>query len=268
MSQLATSSNEPNLPVVASAGLPQLGSGQMFDKIAARYDTLNRVLSLGLDQRWRRRVVRALGLDEKSRTRTGNGLWYGERPRVLDVATGTGDLAIEIARACPGATVVGIDPSPGMLAVAQHKLDKRGLAARIRLEVGDAQALPQHNCEIDAATIAFGIRNVPDRARALRELARVVRPGGRIAVLELNEPREKGLFAAAARLHTHHIVPRLGAWLSGAREYRYLQASVAAFPAPEAFADVMRSSGLDVLEVTPLTFGVCTLYLATPAEDA
>jgi len=265
MTQIAT--EDPKLPMVVAPAIPALGSGQMFDKIAARYDTLNRVLSLGLDQRWRRRVVRALGLDTNSR-KTKQGQWYGERPRVLDVATGTGDLAIEIARSCPGSTVVGLDPSAGMLAVAQHKLDKRGLAERISLVVGDAQALPQANCEVDAATIAFGIRNVPDRGQALRELARVVRPGGRVCVLELNEPRNKGLFAAAARLHTHHIVPRVGAWLSGAREYRYLQSSVAAFPAPADFADLMRASGLEVLEVTPLTFGVCTLYLATPAEDA
>ncbi len=256
-----------NLPVVVGEQMPQLGSGEMFDRIAARYDTLNRVLSLGLDQRWRRKVVRSLGLDVKRR-KQGEGSWYGERPRVLDVATGTGDLAIEIAKACPGATIVGLDPSPGMLGVARHKVEKRGLTERVQLVVGDAQALPQKNCEIDAATIAFGIRNVPDRGRALRELARVVRSGGRIAVLELNEPREKGLFAAAARLHTHHVVPRLGAWLSGAREYRYLQSSVAAFPPPDQFADLMRASGLDVLEVVPLTFGVCTLYLATPAEDA
>lgn len=248
------------------ATIPTLGSGEMFDRIAARYDTLNRMLSLGLDQRWRRRVVRALGLDAKSRKKSGQ--WYGERPRVLDVATGTGDLAIEIARACPGASVVGLDPSEGMLAVARHKLDKRGLAGRVSLVVGDAQTLPQANCAIDAATIAFGIRNVPDRGKALRELARVVRPGGRIAVLELNEPREHGFFAAAARVHTHHIVPTLGAWLSGAREYKYLQASVAAFPPPSEFADLMRASGLEVLAITPLTFGVCTLYLATPDEDA
>lgn len=266
MTQLAGDHNT-KLPVVVTPQLPQLGSGQMFDKIAARYDTLNRVLSLGLDQRWRRRVVRALGLDSKSR-KTKQGQWYGERPRVLDVATGTGDLAIEIARACPGATVVGLDPSPGMLGVARHKIAKRELTDRVSLVVGDAQALPHKNCEIDAATIAFGIRNVPDRGMALRELARVVRPGGRICVLELNEPRDKGLFAAAARLHTHHVVPRLGAWLSGQREYRYLQSSVAAFPPPSEFADLMRASGLEVLEVRPLTFGVCTLYLATPTEDA
>lgn len=243
-----------------------LGSGEMFDRIAGRYDRVNRVLSLGLDQRWRRRLVRELGLVTQTQT-TDRGVWFGERPRVLDVATGTGDLAIEIARSCPGATVVGLDPSPGMLAVAQTKLDKRGLADRVTLQVGDAQHLPQQNCEIDAATIAFGIRNVPDRGAALRELARVVRPGGRIAVLELGEPR-RGVFGAMARVHSHYLVPRLGAWLSSAREYRYLQSSVAAFPPPTEFADLMRSSGLDVIDVIPLTFGVCNLYIATPAEDA
>jgi demethylmenaquinone methyltransferase/2-methoxy-6-polyprenyl-1,4-benzoquinol methylase len=264
MTQLAQ--REESLPTVVPPQTPALGSGEMFDRIAARYDFVNRVLSLGLDQRWRRRVVRALGLDTKRRGKDVRGQWFGDRPRVLDVATGTGDLAIEIARACPGATVVGLDPSPGMLGVAQHKLAKRGLADRVSLVVGDAQQLPQKNCEIDAATIAFGIRNVPDRGLALRELARVVRPGGRIAVLELGEPR-RGVLAAAARLHCHHIVPRLGGWLSGSREYRYLQQSVAAFPPAEQFAELMRQSGLDVIEVVPLTFGVCTLYLATPAED-
>jgi demethylmenaquinone methyltransferase/2-methoxy-6-polyprenyl-1,4-benzoquinol methylase len=238
--------------------LVPLGSGAMFDRIAARYDRVNRVLSLGLDQRWRRRVVRALGI-------TNGDL--GEHPRVLDVATGTGDLAIEIARSCPGATVIGLDPSPGMLAIAQQKLAKRGLADRVSLVEGDAQALPQKNCEVDAATIAFGIRNVPDRALGLRELARVVRPGGRIAVLELGEPK-KGVLAAAARFHSHHFVPRIGALLSGKREYRYLQKSVAAFPPAEQFAEMMRAAGLKVLEVVPMTFGVCTLYLATPAEES
>ena len=243
-----------------------LGSGQMFDRIAPRYDLVNRLLSLGLDQRWRRKLVRALDLDVNRRRRGKVAAWYGESPRVLDIATGTGDLAIEIARACPGATVIGLDPSAGMLAIAKHKLAQRGLTGRVSLAVGDAQHLPYRNCEIDAATIAFGIRNVPDRALALRELARVVRPGGRIAILELGEPR-RGVLGAAARMHTHHIVPRLGALLGGSREYRYLQTSVEAFPEPPAFAQIMAANGLEILSVTQLTFGVCNLYIATPAEE-
>jgi demethylmenaquinone methyltransferase/2-methoxy-6-polyprenyl-1,4-benzoquinol methylase len=113
--------------------------------------------------------------------------------------------------------------------------------------------------------IAFGIRNVPDRARGLREMARVCRPGGRVAILELGEPK-KGIMAPLARFHIRQVVPRLGAWISGAKEYRYLQTSIAAFPEPEDFAALMKASGLDVLEVVPLTFGVCNLYVGTPAK--
>ncbi|MCX5743738.1 MAG: bifunctional demethylmenaquinone methyltransferase/2-methoxy-6-polyprenyl-1,4-benzoquinol methylase UbiE [Proteobacteria bacterium] len=231
----------------------KLGSGQMFDRIAARYDAMNRVLSFGLDRGWRKKTVAALQL--------------GEHARVLDVATGTGDLAIEIAKRHPGTTVVGLDPSEGMIAVGRVKVARRAMTDRVSFVVGDAQQLPHANCEFDAATIAFGIRNVPDRGAGLRELARVVRPGGRVAVLELGEPR-RGFFAGAARFHTHVVVPRLGALLSGAKEYRYLQRSIAAFPPAEEFAALMRASGLQVLDVVPLTFGACTLYVATPAEDA
>jgi demethylmenaquinone methyltransferase/2-methoxy-6-polyprenyl-1,4-benzoquinol methylase len=252
------------LPAVAAPQLPALGSGDMFDRIAQRYDLVNRIVSFGQDVRWRRRVIRELGLDTRKTKRGGS--WFGERPRVLDIATGTGDLAIDIARCCPGASVIGLDPSPGMLEIADKKITKRGMSARISLMVGDAQNLPFANCEMDAATIAFGIRNVPDRAKGLREMARVVRPGGRIAVLELGEPR-RGILGAAARVHSHHLVPRIGGWLSGSREYRYLQKSVAAFPPAEEFAQLMRASGLDVIDVIPLTFGVCNLYLATPREE-
>jgi demethylmenaquinone methyltransferase/2-methoxy-6-polyprenyl-1,4-benzoquinol methylase len=237
----------------SSTGEVRLGSGAMFDRIAARYDLVNRVLSLGLDHGWRRRTVAALEL--------------GERPRVVDVATGTGDLAIAIARSRPGAAVVGIDTSREMLAVAAAKVARAELAARIELREGDAQALPLASCEMDAATIAFGIRNVPDRAAALRELARVVRPGGKVAILELGEPGS-GLLGRAARFHTRHIVPRLGALLSGAREYRYLQTSIAAFPPADEFVAMMRANGLVVTATRSLAFGACTLYVATPAEVA
>lgn len=239
--------SDPSTALVATAD----GSGAMFDRIAARYDAMNRVLSFGLDRGWRRRTVRALAL--------------GARARVLDLATGTGDLAIDIARMHPDATVIGLDPSAQMLAIAEKKLARRGLTDRVSVVVGDAQELPYRDGEMDAATIAFGIRNVPDRPRALREMARVVRPGGRIAVLELGEPR-RGLLARAARFHTRHVVPRLGALLSGAREYRYLQRSIAAFPPSQEFAAVMERAGLRMLELQPLTFGVCTLYVATPSE--
>ena len=227
----------------------KLGSGQMFDAIAARYDLLNRVISLGVDQRWRRRMVEAI------EAQAGH--------RVLDLATGTADVAIQVARKHPDATVVGLDPSANMLAVGRDKIAAGLLTSRVTLELGDAQALPFADASFDASVMAFGIRNVPDRSAALREMARVVRPGGRVVILELNEPRS-GLLGPLARFHVHKVVPFVGAALSGSKEYSYLQASIAAFPAPEAFAAQMSEAGLDVLRVEPQTFGVACLFVATP----
>jgi demethylmenaquinone methyltransferase/2-methoxy-6-polyprenyl-1,4-benzoquinol methylase len=229
------------------------GSGAMFDGIAPRYDLLNRLMSFGLDRGWRRKTVRALALEPGA--------------RVLDLATGTADVAMAIARACPGCRVVGVDPSLGMLEVGRRKIADAGLAEQVSLQAGDAQALDFEDRSFDGVCIAFGIRNVPDRARALAEMARVTRPGGRVAILELSEPR-RGLLAPLARFHIRKLVPRLGALLSGSREYHYLQSSIAAFPAPEDFADLMRAAGMDVLAVTPLSFGVCHLYVGTPAAGS
>lgn len=228
---------------------PPKGSGAMFDAIAHRYDLLNRVMSLGIDQRWRLRTVRALELKPGA--------------RVLDVATGTADVALAIIRRHPDAHIVGVDPSERMLEVGRRKITERGQDARIELHVGDAQSLPFADGSFDAVCIAFGIRNVPDRGRALREMARITRAGGRVAVLELSEPGG-GPLSALARFHIHTVVPRLGALLSGAREYRYLQQSIAAFPPAREFAALMDKSGLEVLRVEPLTFGVCHLFVGTP----
>jgi demethylmenaquinone methyltransferase/2-methoxy-6-polyprenyl-1,4-benzoquinol methylase len=153
-----------------------------------------------------------------------------------------------------------------MLAIAREKVQRAALQDRIELCAGDAEALPFDASSFDGLCIAFGIRNVPDRAKGLREMARVVRPGGRIAILELSEPG--GVIGPMARFHVHTLVPFIGALLSGKREYRYLEQSIAAFPPAAAFAELMRHSGLAVLAVTPLTFGVCHLYVATPERSA
>ncbi|HWP07025.1 MAG TPA: bifunctional demethylmenaquinone methyltransferase/2-methoxy-6-polyprenyl-1,4-benzoquinol methylase UbiE [Polyangiaceae bacterium] len=225
-----------------------LGSGQMFDGIAARYDFVNRVISLGIDQSWRRRTVQALAL--------------GPGACVLDLATGTGDLALLVASAEPTARVVGLDPSEKMLEIARQKVEKAGLLARIDLVQGDAETLPFADASFDGVCIAFGIRNVPDRDRALREMARVVRPGGHVAILELSEPRG-GILAPLARFHVHTVVPYVGALLSGAPEYRYLQRSIAAFPPADEFATRMQQAGFGVEPPQALTFGVCHLYVGT-----
>lgn len=225
----------------------------MFDGIARRYDLLNRMMSMGLDQRWRKKTAAALEL--------------GENAVVLDLATGTADLALLVARRNPHTAVLGVDPSAGMLDIGRQKIAAAGLDGRVDIRPGDAQALDFADNTFDGVTIAFGIRNVPDRARALVEMARVTRPGGRIAILELSEPRG-GLMARLARFYVHVLVPRMGALLSGSREYRYLQRSIAAFPSADEFAQMMNEAGMEVLEVAPLTFGVCHLYVATPSNAA
>jgi demethylmenaquinone methyltransferase/2-methoxy-6-polyprenyl-1,4-benzoquinol methylase len=225
----------------------------MFDGIAARYDLLNRLLSLGIDQAWRQTTAGELGDTGVS--------------RVLDLATGTGDLAIRIAEKYPDARVEAVDPSARMLDVARTKLGTRGLLGRVHLEIGIAEKLPYPDRHFDAVSIAFGIRNVPDRTRALTEMSRVTRSGGRIAILELSEP-QSGLLGPLARFHVHTVVPWLGGLLSGSREYQYLQRSIAAFPSPPEFVRMMEQAGLNILRVMPLTFGVCHLYVAEPRRAA
>ncbi|MFW5741248.1 MAG: ubiquinone/menaquinone biosynthesis methyltransferase, partial [Myxococcota bacterium] len=182
------------------------GSGRMFDRISQRYDLLNRVMSVGSDRRWRRVAVDRLGTDSK---------------RVLDLATGTADVALEVAARIPGCCVVGIDPSAGMLEVGRGKVERAGLQGRIELRQGDGARIPADDDAFDAAIMAFGIRNVPDRPKCLRELGRVVAAGGPVVVLELTEPDEHPL-AFAARFWKRHVVPRLGAALSSTPEYAYL----------------------------------------------
>jgi demethylmenaquinone methyltransferase/2-methoxy-6-polyprenyl-1,4-benzoquinol methylase len=184
----------------------------------------------------------------------------GEAPqRILDLATGTGDLLLQIASKYPTAELIGIDPSTAMLAVAQRKVTKAALSERVRLLEGDARALQLETGSVDAVSIAFGIRNVPDRAKALSEMVRVCRSGGKVAVLELSEPRS-GLLAPMARFHMHVVVPWLGGLLSGQREYRYLPNSIRAFPAPAEFAGMMAAAGLRSVRAQALSFGVCHLY--------
>lgn len=232
---------------------PREGGGAMFDGIAARYDLLNRIISLGIDQRWRKKTVAALEIEAGD--------------RVLDLATGTADLAIMVAEQHAAVHVVGLDPSRNMLAVGRRKLEAAALSDRVELIEGDAQSLPFPAQSFARVCMAFGIRNVPDRPTALREMARVTRRGGRIAILELAEPRG-GALGAMARFHVHTVVPWVGSLLSGAREYRYLQRSIAAFPPREEFAALMGRCGLTVLAAEPLTFGVATLYVATPAQES
>jgi demethylmenaquinone methyltransferase/2-methoxy-6-polyprenyl-1,4-benzoquinol methylase len=234
---------------VSTSKEPQRIAG-MFDAIARRYDRLNHLLSAGLDRRWRRRAVRELGL-------TG-------RERVLDICTGTADLAIEAVTSSYGraALVVGVDFAGEMLRLGLVKIRRAALGSRIVLVRGDATLVPLGDASVDAAMVAFGIRNVLDPARACREFSRVLRPGGRLAILEFGVPKNPGLRA----LYTWYfrvILPRVGRLISKHGEaYSYLPASVAQFPPPEAFAALLKQNGFLSVRYVPLTCGVVYLYVA------
>jgi demethylmenaquinone methyltransferase/2-methoxy-6-polyprenyl-1,4-benzoquinol methylase len=221
----------------------------MFDAIAGRYDLLNLVLSAGLDRQWRRQAVRSLQL-------TG-------AERLLDVCTGTADVAIGAASALPGAArVVGVDFAGAMLQYGHVKVAAAGLSSRVQLIRGDASALPVADASVDALTIAFGIRNVQVTEAACREIRRVLRPGGRVAILEFGLPSVPGLRHLYG-WYFQRVLPRIGRLVSrhgGA--YSYLPASVGAFPYGQAFVEVLAAAGLVEASSRPLTLGVVYLYNA------
>lgn len=221
----------------------------MFDAIAERYDFLNHVLSAGIDRRWRRRAIRSLAL-------TG-----GER--VLDLCTGTGDLAIAARRASPSARrVVGIDFAHAMLRVAREKLRREGLDGSVGVLRGDATRIPVATASMDAVTIAFGIRNVDDRLAACAEIHRVLKPHGRLAILEFALPTSP-VVRHAYLWYFNRVLPRVGALVSRhPAAYEYLPASVDAFGRPGEFADVLVASGFRDVAFVPLTFGIVFLYTA------
>jgi demethylmenaquinone methyltransferase/2-methoxy-6-polyprenyl-1,4-benzoquinol methylase len=228
---------------------PQRIAG-MFDAIAGRYDFLNHLLSAGIDIRWRKRAIASLAL-------TG-------RECVLDLCTGTGDLALAAIGGRPrGASrVVGVDFSGAMLRVALGKIRRAGLAKRIVLVRGDATRIPAVDRSVDAITIAFGIRNVERVDAACGEMHRVLRPGGRLAILEFAVPTMPGV----SRLYLwycRHVLPRIGRAVSRHNAaYDYLPASIDAFTAPGEFVKVLRQSGFGDVRAVPLTFGSVILYTA------
>jgi demethylmenaquinone methyltransferase/2-methoxy-6-polyprenyl-1,4-benzoquinol methylase len=225
----------------------------MFDAIAHRYDLLNHVLSGGLDVYWRARAIRTLGF-------TG-------QETVLDLCTGTCDLAIAaLDRRSGGARrVVGIDFAGAMLGIGQRKLRGRRLEERAPLVRGDAMHLPLATGVVDAVTMAFGIRNVADPAAACREIARVLRPGGRLAVLEFAMPRVP-LVRGVYTWYFRHVLPRIGRAVSRHHEaYAYLPASVGTFLTPGEFAALVGGAGFTSVRAVPLTLGVVYLYTAVKA---
>lgn len=217
----------------------------MFDRIAPRYDLLNHLLSAGTDVRWRRAAVDFLGLRPPA--------------RVLDFCTGTADLLIEILKRDRGHRGVGVDLSHEMLVRGALKLRRRSLADRGYLSLGDAERIPLASSAFDGALVAFGIRNIGDPEAALREVRRVLRPGGRLVVLEFSMPQ--GVLGSLYRLYFREVLPRVGGLVSGDRgAYAYLPASVARFPSPEAFAALLETCGFTAVRWRPLTGGIAHLH--------
>jgi demethylmenaquinone methyltransferase / 2-methoxy-6-polyprenyl-1,4-benzoquinol methylase len=229
----------------------------MFDAIAGRYDLLNHLLSAGLDKQWRKQAVAALQL-------TG-----GET--VLDLCTGTADLALAATNApTPARRVVGIDFSAAMLHIGKQKVEHA--ATPITLIRGDATHIPVRDASVDAATIGFGIRNVEDPTQACREVLRALRPGGTLAILEFSLPRSPAV-RNFYLWYFRRVLPLIGRLISKhPKAYTYLPESVEAFPSPEAFSKQLREAGFGTVRAVPLTFGIVYLFVANkdraPGADA
>lgn len=221
---------------------------EMFSDIAPRYDLLNRLLSCGQDQYWRKRAVTRLSPQA------------GER--FLDIATGTADVALEIARKVPGGAVqvVGMDFSEKMLELAQRKIDTHDTAKAIQLESGSAESLPFEDNSFDGTTTAFGVRNFSDVDCCLREMHRVLKPGGRCVILEFSMPRNSVL-NALYRFYFQFLLPGVGRLISRhPSAYTYLPETVASFPVRKEFSDLMQQAGFMNVTYRELTLGVVILY--------
>lgn len=219
---------------------------RMFNRIAPYYDFLNHLLSLGIDIQWRKKAIRRLP--------------RAEGQRILDVATGTADLALEIRRQLPTATVTGVDISNEMLEIGRGKIRAKAWQECIELLEGDSENLPFEDNTFDGITVAFGVRNFENLEKGLSEMQRVLKPGGKLVVLEFSRPRVfpfKQIFTA----YFKYLLPNIGRFTSkDPRAYRYLYESVQAFPDGDRFLDILQRTGFERGACTPLTLGICSIY--------
>lgn len=220
----------------------------MFDSVAPSYDRLNHLLSLNIDKLWRKRSLREI-VD-------------GSEQQILDVACGTGDSTIAIAKAAgPGSRVTGVDISEGMMALIMRKAAHEGVHDRIRLKVADAEALPFPDASFHRVTCDFGIRNFEHKDLALKEFLRVLRPGGKLVILELSVP-SRPFLRRCYDLYFLHVLPWIGGLVSGDKEaYRYLPASVHGFPEPEVFCGMLSKAGFADVRYKTFTLGLCRMYI-------
>ncbi len=222
---------------------------KMFDNIAPWYDFLNHFLSLGIDKSWRKKAIRSL---------------HGLQPKnILDVATGTGDLALEAEKQLAPEQVVGIDISKEMLEIGMRKVEKRGLGSKIKMLQGDCESLPFEDNTFDAITVGFGVRNFENLEKGLSEMNRVLKPGGMAVVLEFSRPTLFP-FKQLYNFYFRNILPIIGRITSkDPKAYSYLYESVQAFPDGKDFAKALKRTGFQSTTYKSLTFGVCSIYTAT-----
>ncbi|MGV3760970.1 bifunctional demethylmenaquinone methyltransferase/2-methoxy-6-polyprenyl-1,4-benzoquinol methylase UbiE [Parapedobacter sp.] len=221
----------------------------MFNNISGTYDFLNHFMSLGIDIVWRKKAIRALKASKPQ--------------RLLDVATGTGDFALEAIKILQPRKVIGVDISSGMLDIAREKITKKGLEDRFEVALADSEHLPFADGSFDAVTVAFGVRNFENLEQGLANIHRVLKPGGKAAVLEFSKPKGfpvKQLY----HFYFNHVTPLIGkAFSKDYRAYSYLPESVAQFPDGKQFTDILRHVGFSEAQSRPQTFGICTIYIAT-----
>lgn len=231
---------------------------EMFDNIAPAYDFMNRAMTMGIDKLWRRKAV---GMIRRR-------LSAVQSPAILDVATGTGDLAILLARKVAGSRITGIDLSHGMVEIGRRKVAKAGLADRIALGIGDCLSLPYPDQSFDCITVAYGVRNFQRLLDGYREMARVAKPGGMLCVIELSTPTSAAV-KPLYDFYTRRIIPAVGRLAShDTRAYSYLPESIAAVPQGRAMCDLIDQAGFTDARSIPLTFGSCTIYTATKPDNA
>jgi len=221
---------------------------QMFDNISENYDDLNRVISLGIDVKWRKKVVKIVGKNNPK--------------QILDIATGTGDLVLMMASLNPD-RIVGLDISAGMLEVGKRKIKKAKLSDKIEMIVGDSEEMPFNDNTFDAITVSFGVRNFAHLNKGIKEIARVLKPTGVLVILETSNPT-KFPFKQGYKFYTNFILPIIGKIFSKDKvAYSYLSESANSFPFGEAFNNILQKNGFTNTKDTPVTFGVATIYTAS-----
>lgn len=221
---------------------------EMFDKISKNYDGLNRVISLGIDVSWRKKVVKLISENNPK--------------HILDIATGTGDLAIMMSSLQPN-KIIGLDISQGMLDVGKQKIDKANLSDKIEMIVGDSENMPFENDTFDAITVSFGVRNFENLNKGLTEILRVLKPGGKFVVLETSNPT-KFPFKQGYKLYTNLILPLIGKIFSKDKiAYSYLSETANSFPFGQDFNNILLKNGFKNADNIPVTFGVASIYTST-----